>query len=155
MKRSKLVLAALTVGAMAMSAAPVLAASVVSPAFIVKAAVNATCSIKTGPATYDFGTYDPLSTTDHDVGSGSAVIKCTKGTIATITLSNPAMSNGTDTLNYAWFREAARTTAFGSLGYTSTSSADHTVDFFGRITALQDVGTGNYTINTAQMTVAY
>jgi len=155
MKRSKLVLAALAVGAMAMSAAPVLAASIVSPAFNVKAAVNAKCSIKTGPAEYDFGTYDPLATTNHDVGSGSAVLKCTKGSNVTVTISNPAMSNGTDSLTYSWFREAGRTTAFGSYNYTSTSSADETINFFGRIAALQDVGTGNYSNNTATMTVAY
>ena len=154
MKKSRLVLAAVTAGVMAMSAAPALAASA-SQQFNVKATVNAKCSIKTGPAEYDFGVYDPTVATDTDTGAGSAVIKCTKGTAATIDISNPAMSNGTDNLNYSWFREVGRTTAFGSLVYNSTSNADHTVDFFGRITALQDVGTGNYNNNTATFTVTY
>jgi spore coat protein U-like protein len=139
---------------MAMSAAPVLAGSA-SQQFNVKATVNDKCLIKTGPAEYDFGIYDPTVATDNDTGAGSAVIKCTKGTAATITLSNPALTNGTDTLTYSWFREAGRTTAFGSLVYNSVSNADHTVDFFGRISALQDVGSGAYSNNTATFTVSY
>ena len=94
MKKSRLVLAALTAGAMAIAGHPLMAATVNSN-FTVQANVAAKCTIKTGPATYDFGTYDPTIATDHDSGTGSAVIKCTKGTSASITITTPTpMTNG-------------------------------------------------------------
>ena len=157
MKKSRLVLAALSAGALAMSANPLLAAAPTSPQtanFTVQANVNDKCTIKTGPATYDFGTYDPTAAADLDSGSGSAVIKCTKNTVASITFTTPAMSNGTDNLNYGFYQDVGRTTAFGTQTYNSPSNADHTVNFYGRITALQDVGTGAYTA-TATFNVAY
>ena len=154
MKKTRFILAAVTAGVMAMSANPLGAAST-SSNFTVQATVNDKCSIKTGPATYDFGVYDPTSASPNDTGSGSAVIKCTKGTSASITFSStPAMSNGTDSLTYSFFQDAGRTTAFGTQTYNSTSNADQTVNFFGRIPALQDVGTGAYTA-TATFTVSY
>jgi len=155
MKKSRLVLGALTAGAFALAAYPLLAATTVSSTFQVQANVNDKCTIKTGPATYDFGVYDPTSATDLDAGSGSAVIKCTKGTSASITITTPAaMTNGTDTLTHAFFQDASRTTAFGTVTYNSTSNADNTVNFYGRITALQDVGAGTY-IGTSSFNVTY
>jgi spore coat protein U-like protein len=155
MKKTRLVLAALTAGAMAVASHPLLAATTVSSTFTVQATVNDKCTIKTGPATYNFGTYDPTSATDLDAGSGSAVIKCTKGTSASITITTPTvMTNGTDTLTHAFFQDAGRTTAFGTVTYNSASNADHTVNFYGRITALQDVTTGTYT-GTSSFNVTY
>ncbi|MSP38842.1 MAG: hypothetical protein EXR70_10165 [Deltaproteobacteria bacterium] len=155
MKKSRIVLAALAVGAMAFTANPLLAATTVSSTFSVTATVNDKCTIKTGPATYAFGVYDPTVATDLDTGSGSAVIKCTKGTTASITLTTPTvMTNGTDNLTHSFFQDASRATAFGTVTYSSTSNADHTVNFFGRIPALQDVTTGSYT-GTSSFNVTY
>ena len=155
MKKSRFILAALTAGALAVAAHPLLAATTVSSSFAVQATVNDKCTIKTGPATYNFGIYDPTSATDLDSGSGSAVIKCTKGTTASITITTPTvMTNGTDTLTHSFFQDAGRTTAFGTVTYNSTSNADHTVNFFGRIPALQDVTTGSYA-GTSSFNVAY
>ena len=155
MKKFRIVMAALTAGALALSAHPLLAATTVSSTFTVTTTVNDKCSIKTGPATYSFGIYDPTIATDHDTGSGSAVIKCTKGTSASITLTTPtAMTNGTDTLTHSFFQDAGRATAFGTVTYNSTTNADNTVNFFGRITALQDVGTGTYN-GTSSFNVTY
>jgi hypothetical protein len=155
MKKSRFIMAALTAGALAFSAHPLLAATTVSSTFTVTTTVADKCTIKTGPATYSFGTYDPTSATDLDFGSGSAVIKCTKGTSASITLTTPtAMTNGTDTLTHSFFQDAGRATAFGTVTYNSTTNADNTVNFFGRITALQDVGTGTYN-GTSSFNVTY
>ena len=155
MKKSRSVVAALIAGALALSAHPLLAATTVSSTFSVTATVADKCTIKTGPATYSFGTYDPTSATNLDTGSGSAIIKCTKGTTASITLTTPtAMTNGTDTLTHSFFLDAGRTTAFSTVTYNSTSNADHTVNFFGRIPALQDVGTGTYN-GTSSFNVTY
>ena len=79
MRKSRFILGALTAGALALAVHPLLAATTVSSTFTVTATVNDKCIIKTGPATYDFGVYDPTSATPNDNGSGSAVIKCTKG----------------------------------------------------------------------------
>jgi spore coat protein U-like protein len=155
MKKSRFVMAALTAGALALSAHPLLAATTVSSTFTVQATVNDKCTIKTGPATYNFGIYDPTSTIDLDTGSGSAVIKCTKGTAVSITIATPTvMTNGTDNLTHSFFQDAGRATAFGTVNYTSASNADNTVNFFGRITALQDVTTGSYT-GTSSFNVTY
>lgn len=148
-------MAALAVGAMAFTANTLLAATTVSSTFAVQATVNDKCTIKTGPATYNFGVYDPTTTTDLDTGSGSAVIKCTKGTTASITLTTPTvMTNGTDNLTHSFFQDAGRATAFGTVTYNSSSNADHTVNFFGRIPALQDVTTGSYA-GTSSFNVTY
>ena len=155
MRKSRLVLGALTAGALALAVHPLLAATTVSSTFTVTTTVNDKCTIKTGPATYSFGAYDPTSATDLDTGSGSAVIKCSKGTSASITITTPtAMTNGTDTLTHSFFQDAARTTAFGTVTYNSASNADHTVNFYGRITALQDVGAGTYN-GTSSFNVTY
>jgi len=155
MKNFRIVMAALTAGVLALSAHPLLAATTVSSTFAVSATVNDKCSIKTGPAAYSFGTYDPTIATDHDTGSGSAVIKCTKGTTASITLTTPTvMTNGTDNLTHSFFQDAGRGTAFGTVTYNSTSNADNTVNFYGRIPALQDVSTGSYA-GTSSFNVTY
>jgi spore coat protein U-like protein len=155
MKKSRLVLAAITAGVWALSLNPSLVVAASQQAnFTVQANVDAKCSIKTGPALYDFGTYDPTAANNHDTGSGSAVIKCTKNTAASITFNTPAMSNGTDSLTYAFYQDVGRNTVYGTLVYNSLSNADQTIDFYGRINALQDVGTGLYTA-TATFNVAY
>jgi spore coat protein U-like protein len=157
MKKSRIVLAAITAGVMVMSLKPSFAAAPTSPQqanFTVQANVDDKCSIKTGPATYDFGTYDPTAAIPNDNGSGSAVIKCTKGTAASITFNTPAMSNGTDSLTYSFYQDVGRTTVYGTLVYNAASNADQPVNFYGRINALQDVGTGSYTA-IATFNVAY
>jgi spore coat protein U-like protein len=156
MKNSRLVLAAITAAVMATGLNPLSAIAASATAnFTVQANVADKCTIKTGPATYDFGTYDPTAAGNHDIGTGSAVIKCTKGTTASITFTTPAMTNvGGDNLTYEFYREIGRTTPFGTLTSNSGSNADQTIDFFGRIPALQDVGTGAYTA-TATFNVAY
>jgi len=155
MKKTRLVLAALAAGAVAVASHPLLAATTVPSTFTVQANVVDKCIIKTGPATYDFGTYDPTSTTDLDASSGSAVIKCSKGTAASITITTPtAMTNGTDTLTHSFFQDAGRTTAFGTVPYTAPNNADFTVNFYGRIPALQNVGSGSY-VGTSSFNVTY
>jgi spore coat protein U-like protein len=157
MKKSRLVLAVITAGGLALSLRPSFAAAPTSPQqanFTVQANVDDKCSIKTPPATYDFGTYDPTAAAHNDTGSGSAIIKCTKGTNASITFNTPAMSNGTDSLTYAFYQDVGRATVYGTLVYNSVSNADQQINFYGRIDALQDVSTGAYTA-TATFNVAY
>ena len=157
MKRTRLVSAALIAGALAVASHPLLAATTINSNFTVQANVPAKCIIKTGPATYDFGNYDPTSTSNLDAGSGSAVIKCAKGTAVSITISTTtAMGNGSDTLLHQFFQEAARTNNFSSvpLAVTSADHVDQTINFYGRIPSLQNVGTGLYT-GTSSFNVAY
>ena len=155
MKKSRLVLAAVAAGAVTILSHPLFAATTLNSTFTVQANVANKCIIKTGPATYDFGTYDPTSAVDLDAGSGSAVIKCSKGTAASITITTPtAMTNGSNTLTHSFFQDAGRTTAFGTVPYTAPDNADFTVNFYGRIPALQNVGSGSY-VGTSSFNVDY
>jgi hypothetical protein len=96
-----------------------------------------------------FGTaYDPTSATDNDSGSGTATFRCTKNTAwnAYITgiRSMTGATNG-DTLNFALYTTAGRTTAFPAVtgatvsGTAGSKNTDITVSYFGRIPNGQDV----------------
>ncbi len=166
MKKFGFFLAAMTAGMIAVSASSLFAASASSPAtanFNVNASVSKRCNITTAPADFNFGSYDPTAVAPLDAAVTSAfTIRCTKGTAASITISQPAMAaaGSPDFLNYALYSDAGRTTNWTTaVVYNSTSaSTNSTHDIYGRIVAGQDVATPtdptNYTA-VATLSVAY
>src|SRR6202030_116584 len=88
----------------------------------VSASVAAVCTIST--VTVAFGAYDPVVTnaaTDLN-GTGTLTVACTKGASATIDLGvggnlsggSRRMTSGADFLNYALYKDAARTQVWGT-----------------------------------------
>lgn len=122
------------------------------------ATVAANCDIQS-VTNLDFGAYDPTNTTADDDGAGSVSFKCTKGTAYnTYVAGSRTMTNGTDTLNFQLYQESGRTTAYPSVtpGVTGTAANNNTItsNLYGRIAALQNVGTGIYN-GSVTFTVEY
>jgi spore coat protein U-like protein len=125
----------------------------------VTASVSAVCMITTSPVA--FGAYDPVvanAATDL-TASGSVNVACTKGAAATIDLDNGGnflggarrMSSGSDFLNYALFKDAARTQVWGTglaggttSAYNAASKAVSAVTVYGTVPQNQDVTVGSY-----------
>jgi len=125
----------------------------------VTASVSAVCTIST--VTVAFGAYDPVvanAATDLN-GTGTLAVACTKGAAATIDLGvgnnlsagTRRMSSGTDFLNYALFKDAARTQVWGTgmtggttLTYNSASKASTNITVYGKVPQAQDVSVGAY-----------
>jgi spore coat protein U domain-containing protein, fimbrial subunit CupE1/2/3/6 len=125
----------------------------------VTASVSAVCTIST--VTVAFGAYDPVvanAATDLN-GTGTLTVACTKGAAATIDLGvgnnlsggSRRMASGTDFLNYALFKDAARTQVWGTplaggttLTYNSASKASTSITVYGKVPQAQDVTVGAY-----------
>jgi len=155
MKRTVLSLIALT--ALAVSV-PAFAGSASAPLNI-SASVAANCTITTSPVA--FGAYDPVvanAATDL-LATGSVNVACTKGTAATIDLGNGGnfsggsrrMGSGSDFLNYALYKDAARTQVWGSglaggttMAYNAATKASTAVTVYGTVPQAQDVTVGAY-----------
>jgi len=152
MKKSGLVLAAVTAGMFAMTANPVFAAfsgSPVTNTLTVRANVVARCAV--GAATLDFGDFDPFAGVDNTAQSQFS-IQCTPGTAAAITMAAITnMTNGSSVLTYQLGQNAGDT-SWGSKAYNSTSASATMIDIFGTLPATQPgvtaigVHTGNATI---------
>ena len=156
MKRTVLFLIALT--AIVISA-PAFAASSTAPLNI-SASVAAVCTITTSPVA--FGPYDPVvanAATDL-TAAGSVNVACTKGTASTIDLGNGGafaagsrrMGSGSDFLNYALYKDVARTQVWGTglaggttMAYNAATKASTAVSVFGTVPQNQDVTVGAYT----------
>lgn len=155
MKRTILSLMVLT--AIVISA-PAFAASATAN-LNVSASVAAVCTITTSPVA--FGAYDPvLANAATDLtATGSVNVACTKGTPATIDLGNGGnfsggsrrMASGTDFLNYALYKDAARTQVWGSglaggttMAYVAATKASTPITVYGTVPQNQDVTVGAY-----------
>ena len=166
MKKSRLVLAAVTAGAVAMAANPLLAALGSSPqttTLPITASIAARCTVSA--AGIAFGVYDPTANSDVN---GSITIQCTKSTAATISLDEGAApagrqmaGPGTDILNYELYSDVAGGTVWGSgnggttVAYNAATSAPTTLTVFGRIPAGQNnAGVGAYA-DTVTVTVTF
>ena len=108
-----------------------------------------------------FGAYDPVvanASTDL-TASGTVTVACTKGTAATIDLGNGGnfsggsrrMGSGSDFLNYALYKDAARTQVWGSglaggttAAYNAASKNSANVTVYGTVPQAQDVTVGAY-----------
>jgi spore coat protein U-like protein len=123
--------------------------------FSVTATVQDACSVVAGNLA--FGTYDPASTSALN-GSSTIDVTCTLNNTYEIQLnqgthggsvSNRQMSNGTQTLNYALYRDSSRTQNWGSTNGTDTvgsvgTGASQPFTVYGQIAALQYVPQGSY-----------
>lgn len=142
MKKSKLIVAALAAGAMAMTANPLFAAfsgSPVTNTINVRANVVAKCDV--GGTTLDFGDFDPLAGIP-GAATGQFSIQCTTGTVATIqmtTITN--MTSGTSSLTYQLGQNLGDT-SWGSKVYTAANASAQMIDIFGILPASQPGATG-------------
>jgi len=124
--------------------------------FNVTTSVGEACSVTA--TDLGFGAYDPLSATNTDATT-TMDVTCTlsttydvgmdagTGTGATTTVR--VMEFGANTLNYALYQEAGRTTIWGeNVGVDTVSGtgtgAAQTLTVYGRIPALQSVTPGSY-----------
>lgn len=132
------------------------------------AEVTANCAVSTSPIA--FGNVD-VTTGAAVLGTGGISVVCTNGTDwsasadagvgADATLAVRKMSDGAETLNYALYTEATRTTVWGD-GVSSTATIDGTGSgvaqnsvIYGRISAAQTgVSAGSYA-DTVAVTVTY
>jgi spore coat protein U-like protein len=125
----------------------------------VSASVAAVCTISTSPVA--FGAYDPVvaNAATNLNGTGTVTVACTKGAAATIDLGNGGnlsggsrrMSSGSDFLNYALYKDAARTLVWGTgmaggttVAYNAVSKAATAITVYGTVPQNQDVTAGSY-----------
>lgn len=168
MKKNRLILAAVTAGALAMATNPLLAALGTSPqttTLPITASIAARCTVSA--AGVAFGNYDPTANSDQN---GSITIQCTKGTAATISLDEGLFGAGRqmtrtaaplDTLTYELYSDAVGGTVWGSgsggatVAYNATTSTASTLTVFGRIPLGQNgANVGDYS-DTVTVTVTF
>lgn len=135
----------------------------------VTASVTANCTITT--VAVAFGAYDPIgANAAADLNaSGTVTVACTKGTAATIDLGNGSnlsggvrrMASATDFMNYALYKDAARTQVWGTglaggttSAYNAASRAATAITVYGTVPQAQDVTVGNYA-DTVVATINY
>ena len=125
----------------------------------VSATVTNNCTIST--VALAFGSYDPVvahASANLD-GTGTVVVACTKGAVATVGLglgSNASgttrrMTNGSsEFLTYELYQDAGRTTVWGNSGAglyspgAAPSKVARNFTVYGRVVADQDVAAGSY-----------
>lgn len=124
------------------------------------ATVVSVCNVA-GITDINFGNYDPTSATPADA-NGDVNVRCTKNTPYQVYISAArTMTDGADTLNFELYNDAAGGTVWGTttgdagnVTNTPASNAPTTHTIFGRVAALQDVGTGAYA-GSVTVTVEY
>ncbi|MFB9059440.1 MULTISPECIES: Csu type fimbrial protein [Sphingobium] len=142
-------------------------AATTTTTFPVTASVLTACAVSANPL--NFGNYDPTSATPLDATTNLSVL-CTVGTSFTVGLNAGAASgatvtarrmvNGANILNYALYREAARTNIWGNTPGTDMPPATTApilptaLTVYGRIPAGQNVPAGGYA-DTVTVTVNY
>src|SRR5437763_8256035 len=104
--------------------------------------------------TLAFGNYDVYAATPLD-SAGTISYSCPPPATPAVDISAGGSGSfsprrmrqtaGTDTLAYNVYVDAARTTVWGSTPVPVTQGNNQTVQFYGRIFALQDVSVGAYT----------
>jgi spore coat protein U-like protein len=157
MKLTKLYLFLATISALVISSDRGALAGSATANLAVSATVNNNCTIST--VAVSFNPYDPLSATPDDSTGGSVTITCTKNSAPTIGLGfgqheSPTgqanMSDGTNPLMYALYKDAPGGAAWGNSGVAlltppaTPSKAPRTYTVYGRIPAGQDVPSGTY-----------
>ncbi|MDH4232537.1 MAG: spore coat U domain-containing protein [Nitrospirota bacterium] len=125
----------------------------------VLANVPPVCRITTAATDVDFGTYDPTLDADDTDGTSSVSFRCVKGTTYWTYIARAnTMTAGTESLTYELYTDAARTTVWDAsktgVGNSSASNAVQTIDIYGKIPKLQDVGAGSYS-ESVTVTVEY
>ncbi|MDF7630917.1 MULTISPECIES: spore coat U domain-containing protein [unclassified Pantoea] len=160
-----------------LSASPCFASST-TDSFQVTAEITSGCafgssgsSSSTDFGTLDFGTMSAISS-NVDVasssGAGSIVVTCTPGTAITLALdygenggssSSRYLSNGSATLAYQLYQDAAHTTVWGSdsLAYSVSSFPDSTQTYtvYGRLFATAGLPASGTYSDTVTVTLTY
>lgn len=114
----------------------------------------------TSVGSISFGNYDPTEATTPLDANGSVTVTATKNLAYTIYIgATRTMSDGTNTLNYQLYSDAARSSAWGStlaagVGYTSAGNAASTKTIYGRVPVSQDVPAGSFS-GTVTVTVEF
>ena len=150
---SSAILAAASALALGLASTAAYAVTTTTTTFQVTANVQATCLVSATPLA--FGTYNGTvnnktsnvnvtctNTTPYNVGLDA-------GTSTGATVTTRKMVNGSNTLGYSLFRDAAQTLNWGNTVGTDTVAATgtgsaQTFTVYGRIPASQNVGSGNY-----------
>lgn len=142
-------------------------AATTTTTFPVTATVLTACAVTATPLI--FGNYDPTSAIALDATTTLSVL-CTVGTSFTVglnagsasgaTVTTRRMVNGANLLNYALYREAARTNNWGNTPGTDTPGPvtatvlPNALTVYGRIPPGQNVAPGAYA-DTVTVTVNY
>ncbi len=137
-----------------------------STTFQVTATVVSSCDVSA--TSLSFGAYDPVATAPLD-GAATINVRCTNGTSyvvaldegvgASATISERRMTNGAQTLTYALYQDAGRSTLWGETSGTDTVAATGTGAvqahaMYGRAPAQQTATAGGYS-DTITVTVTY
>ncbi len=137
MKATRYLMAALTAGALAVTAHPVLAAfsgSPVTNTLNARANVVARCAV--GGTLLDFGDFDPLAGIP-GAATAQFSIQCVTGTVATIQMTGVTnMTNGASTLTYQLGQNLGDT-SWGSKVYTAANASAQMIDVYGILPASQ------------------
>jgi spore coat protein U-like protein len=162
--RCKVVIAALA----ALAASTLTAAGTATNTFIVQATINSACNVSA--TTLNFGAYSPTSATAL-TGAATISVYCTSGSPYTTALNVGSgggaftartLLNGTNTLNFNLYRDAAYSQVWGDgTGSTFTVAGTgsglltaNTITVYGQIPIAQDKPVGTYT-STITVTVSY
>jgi spore coat protein U-like protein len=125
----------------------------------VTATVTNNCSISTTAVA--FGSYDPVVTHASAPldGTGTVIVACTKGAVATVGLglgnnvngsTRRLKDSGTNYLTYELYRDSGRTTVWGNSGSgllapgAAPSKTARTFTVYGRVASNQDIPAGSY-----------
>ncbi|ALV93412.1 spore coat U domain-containing protein [Pantoea vagans] len=152
-------------------------ASSTTDSFQVMAAITSGCAFGSNSSasadfgTLDFGTMSAISTpvdVSSSSGAGSIVVTCTPGTAITLALdygehggsaSSRYLSNGSATLAYQLYQDAAHTTVWGSdaLAYSVSSFPDSTQTYtiYGRLFATSGLPASGTYSDTVTVTLTY
>ena len=145
-------------------------AATTTATFQVTANVNAQCNVTTGDLA--FGAVDPLGGNVDQTTTVS--VKCTKnspytvglnaGTTTGATIAQRLMANGSDTMDYNLYTNAARTTIWGNTAVAPTwvsgtgagMGTPQVLTVYGRVpTGQTNLAVGSYTEPTITVTVTY
>jgi spore coat protein U-like protein len=162
--RARIVTLVLLAAAVVVLAAGTAQAQTLNGNFQVTASVAKSCTM-TAPASLAFGAYDSFTQAQVDA-QANLTIRCTRATVASISLSDGGnfvgtrrMAVGSEYLGYELYSNSTRTQRWGSSGaeifaWTATNSSSTNLPIYGRIPASQDAAAGAYQ-DTIQVTVNY
>jgi spore coat protein U domain-containing protein, fimbrial subunit CupE1/2/3/6 len=154
--------------AILLAAGGVAEATTASSTFTVQAVINAACNVSA--TTLNFGAYNPANATALN-GTSTISVYCTGGSPYTTalnigsgggTFATRTLLNGSDTLNFNLYRDAAYSQVWGDgsaatftvAGTGSGLLTANTLTVYGQIPISQDKAVGTYT-STITVTVSY
>lgn len=122
--------------------------------------IEKSCDVSTGISDMDFGTANFQTVTPIDKQT-TITVKCTQDASYDVGLSGSgSMNNGSDTIAYAMYSDASRSTSWGSTVGTDTvagtgDGTDQTMTVYGRVASIPATApAGNYS-DTVTVTVTY